>query len=72
MTNPVDLLCNFAGASDGGKITEDDHLGLRQGTAGIVSAREIASVENHLMTLLDEQLTSHQPQPLGRSRNEYA
>jgi hypothetical protein len=50
----------------------DDGLVLRQRPADIVGTREIASVDNHMMPLLHEQLTGHQPQTIRRSCNKDA
>ncbi len=65
MAAHVDLHGNVLGAGDRLQVADNDVCGLRQSSSGIVGARFVARMQDHLMTLFDKELPCHQAEAGG-------
>ena len=60
----IDLCCDVPSAGDGLQVACNDGFGLRQRAFGVIGPGSVTSVQDDLMTLIDEQFDL----PSGRGR----
>ncbi len=72
LAQSIRLLCNTTHLSNRCDITDKHGLSSARAAHRVLCPQLIARMKHDLMALLDQQLTSHQPQPVGRTGDEYA
>ncbi len=68
----VDLLRDVAGLPDAREISDDDCFRLRNGLERFLAPLPVACVQNNGMPLLDQELSGHPPETIGRACDEHA
>jgi len=68
---PVHLIGHAPSLGDDREITDDHGLRTRHGGERLLASPLVARVQNYPLSLLDEELSGHSAEPIGRTCNEH-